>query len=820
MKIFRPAFLLLSSLLFASAALAQSDIFVTKDGPSNTTAGSNIVYTITVGDTGPDATSPAVNLTDAIPAGLTFVSLGQSGPDAFLCSTPAIGTNGTVSCDAASMNLGDVQTFTLTVAVPPDAPNGAFYFNTATVSSSNDFDDENNSASVGTSTPPNDADVAIAKSGPSATPPDTDVTYAITLTNFGPADAMSVSWTDTLPNSVPSGLPMTFVSFNQTGGPVFNCGSPGATVTCTIQTFPAGSTATFQFVGHVPAGSNGRTYTNIASQTTSNDPDSENDTASTTVTVSSADVGVLKSAPATANAGAQMSFTVTLSNGGPDTATNVSFTDPLPSQETFVSVLQNTGPAGTCFGGQTVFCSVPTLGSLQSAQFTVTVAISPSTPNGTVLNNTATATSDSFDSNSTNDSSSASTTVSANTDLSVVKSGPASANAGSNAAYTIVVTNNGLADASSVSLSDVLPPNTTFVSFAQNSGPAFNCTTGATVTCSIATLTAGTSASFTLTVAVSAGASGTISNTANVTSTTPDSNTGNNTSTTPVTVTTSADVSITKTAASSVNAGASLTYTVTVANTGPSDAQSVTWTDTLPTNTTFVSENQTSGPAFNCTTGATITCSIATLTSGASATFTVVAGVNNTTPNGTLLSNTANVVSTTADGNPANNSSTATTNVVASADLSVTKSGPATPTALGFDIGYTINAANNGPTDAFNVSLTDTLPPNTTFASFTQDSGPAFNCTTGATITCTIGTFANGATASFTLTVHDTATVATTVTNTATISSSTNDPNPANNTANAPVQVLAQIPLLSPSMLLLLALALSIVSGMAMIRRT
>ena len=818
MKRFRPAIFL--SLLFATSVFAQSDIFVTKDGPSTTTAGSNIVYVITVGDTGPDATSPAVNLTDAIPAGLTFVSLNQSGPDTFVCSTPTVGTNGTVSCDASSMNLNDVQTFTLTVAVPADAANGTTYINTATVSSSNDFNNENDTAIIGTSTPPDTADVGITKSGPSAAPPNSDVTYTITLTNFGPADAQSVSWTDTLPAGVPGGAQMTFVSFNQTSGPTFNCGSPSTTVTCTLQTFPAGSTATFQFVGHVPSGTSGVSFTNVASQTTSNDPNSENDTSSSTLTVSSSDVGVSKSAPATGNAGGTIAYTITLSNGGPDAAANAAFTDNLPSQVTFVSVVQNTGPAGSCVGGPTTRCSIAALGNGQTAQFTLTVAVSPSTPNGTVVTNVATASTDSFDSNGNNDTSSASTTISANADVAVSKTGPASANAGTNVVYTIAVTNNGQADASSVTLTDVLPAGMTFVSFQQNSGPVFNCTTGATVTCSIATLTAGSSASFTLTAALSPGATGTVSNTANVTSTTPDNNSGNNTSTFPVTVTTSADMSITKTAAASVNAGANLTYTITVANNGPSDAQSVTWTDTLPANTTFVSENQTSGPAFNCTTGATITCSIGTLLPGASAAFTVVVGVANTTPNGTVLSNTATVASTTPDGNAANNSATAPTTVVASADLSVVKQGPATPTAIGFDIVYTINAANNGPTDAFNVSLTDTLPPNTTFASFTQNSGPAFNCTTGATITCTIPTFANGATASFTLIVHNTATTATTVTNTATISSGTNDPNPANNTSNAPVTVLAQIPLLSPSMLLLLALALSIVSGMAMIRRT
>lgn len=812
----RPYTICVFSLLFASAAFAQSDIFVTKDGPSNATAGSNIVYTITVGDTGPDATSPAVNMTDVIPAGLTFVSLGQSGPDTFVCSTPVAGTNGTVTCDAASMNLDDVQTFTLTVAVPPDAANDTFYFNTATVSSSNDNTSENDSSSVGTSTPPNNADVAITKTGPSAAPPDTDATYTITLTNFGPADATSVSWTDTLPNSVPAGSPMTFVSFNQTSGPAFNCGSPSTTVTCTLSTFPSGSTATFQFVGHIPPGTAGKTYTNVANQTTSNDPTSENDSAATTVTVSSADVGVSKSAPLTANAGGTMSYVIALSNGGPDPATNVSFSDTLPSQETFVSVVQNTGPAGTCFTGQTVFCGVPFLGNGQSAQFTVNVAISPSTANGTLLTNTATATSDSFDSNPNNNSSSASTTISATADVAVAKSGPASANAGTNVSYTIAVTNNGLADASSVSLVDVLPANTTFVSLVQNSGPAFNCTTGATINCSIATLTAGSSSSFTLTVAVSSGATGTVSNTANVSSTTTDSNPGNNSSTASVTITTSADVSITKTAASSVSAGANLTYTVTVANNGPSDAQSVTWTDTLPAGATFVSENQTNGPTFNCTTGATISCSIGTLVNGASATFTAVAGVSNATPNGTVLSNIANVTSTTADSNPANNSSTATTTVAASADLSVTKSGPTTQVATGFDIVYTITAANSGPSDAFNVTLTDTLPPNTTFASLSQTSGPSFNCTTGATVTCSIGTFTNGASASFQLTVHNGAAAGTTVTNTATISSTTNDPNTANNSSSPSTTVVATIPALSPSMLMLLALALSAGAWMTM----
>ena len=817
MRLFRSA-ICVFTFLICNAAFAQSaDTYITKDAPANTTAGSNIVYTIVVGNVGPDDAANVV-MNDALPAGLTFVSRTDSGPDAFSCSDPGVGNNGTVNCTAATMTAGNQHTFTLTVAVPNNAPDGTTYINQATVN--NDFDNntENNSAIAATSTPPDQADVSIVKSGPSAAAVNTDVTYTITLSNAGPSDAQSVSWTDTLPSGTPSS-PMTFVSFNQTSGPTFNCPSPGTTVSCTLQTFPAGSTATFQFVGHIPAGTSpGTTYTNETTQSTSNDSNPENDTSSTTLTAASSDIGIVKSAPPTANAGGTLDYVITLTNGGPNAAADVTFNDYLSPYETFVSIVKNSGPAATCTPSNTaVTCTVGALSNGQNAQFTVTVSVATSTPNGTVITNTATVSSDSADPNTSNNTSSASTTISTSADVSVAKSGPASANAGTNVAYTIVVANNGPSDAASVTMADTLPAGTTFVSFNQSSGPAFNCTTGATVSCSIATLTAGSSANFTLTVAVNSGtAAGTLSNTASVVSTTPDPNSGNNSSTAPVTVSTSADVSIAKTAPANVNAGANLSYSITVANNGPSDAASVSFSDTLPPGTTFVSENQTSGPAFNCTTGATVTCSIASLPNGATAKFTIVAGVSNSTPNNTTLSNTANVTSTTADGNPTNNSSTASTTVAASADLAITKGGPGTQIGAGFDLTYTITAVNHGPTDAFNMTLTDTLPPGTTFGSLQQTSGPSFNCTTGATVTCSIATFTNGSSAAFQLTVHNGAAAGTTVTNTATISSTTSDPNPTNNSSSSSVQVVTTIPLLSPSMLMLLALALSAGAWVAM----
>ena len=58
--------------------------------------------------------------------------------------------------------------------------------------------------------------------------------------------------------------------------------------------------------------------------------------------------------------------------------------------------------------------------------------------------------------------------------------------------------------------------------------------------------------------------------------------------------------------------------------------------------------------------------------------------------------------------------------MTASADLSIVKSGPATVVAGG-SVSYSLVVANNGPSDAANLSVTDTLPAGVTFVSATGD---------------------------------------------------------------------------------------------------
>src|SRR5581483_5834763 len=432
----------------------------------------------------------------------------------------------------------------------------------------------------------------------------------------------------------------------------------------------------FTYVGHIPTGTTtGKTYTNVANITSANDPSPENDSASTSLTVSSADVGVTKTAPATAVAGGPtFNYVITLTNSGPDAATNASFNDALPAGINFVSLVQNSGPSANCTTpaantNGTVGCSIGIFSNGNSAQFTITVQAAATLANGTVVSNTATARTDSADTNPNNDTSSASTTINAQADVAINKTAPASVTAG-----------------------------TTFVSLNQTSGPAFNCSGTTTISCSVATLANGASATFSLVVAVSPGATGVLSNTATVTSPTPDTNNGNNSSTAPTTVNVSSDVSITKNGApASIAAGNNITWTIVVSNTGPSTATTVTMTDVLPANTAFVSLGQ-SGAAFNCTTPAagaagTVTCTAATLATGASTTFTLVASTAVTTPPGTI-SNTATVSSASADPNNGNNSATSST-TVGQVDLSLTKTVPAGPFSAGGTVTFTLTATNN-----------------------------------------------------------------------------------------------------------------------------
>ena len=109
------------------------------------------------------------------------------------------------------------------------------------------------------------------------------------------------------------------------------------------------------------------------------------------------------------------------------------------------------------------------------------------------------------------------------------------------------------------------------------------------------------------------------------------------------------------------------------------------------------------------------------------------------------------------------------------ADLEVTKTDDG-PVVVGETLTYTLTVTNHGPSDASDVVLGDPLPDGVTFLSATPSQG---SCQ--ATGVCLLGTIADDASATVTITVR--ADEAGTITNTATVAATEPDPVPENNTA-------------------------------------
>jgi len=533
---------------------------------------------------------------------------------------------------------------------------------------------------------------------------------------------------------------------------------------------PAGGSVTYTASCTISASATG-TLSNTATVAAPGgvtDPTPGNNSATDSDTLSpEADLSVTKTdSPDPVPVGTNLTYTITVTNAGPSDAAGASLSDSLPAGTTFVSL---SSPAGwSCTtpavgAGGTVSCSNPSF-AVGSAVFTLTVAVDPGTTVGTVITNTATASSATTDPNPGNESATASTTVAASADLSVTKMDtPDPTLPGGTITYDITVTNAGPNDAASVTLSDPLPAGTTFA--ALTADPAWSCSTpavgaGGTVSCTLSSLAAMDSASISLTVAVDAGVTpGTIiTNTATVSSTTSDPNPGNENATASTTVGTpppTSDLSVTKVDnPDPVTPGSNLVYTITVNNAGPSAAAPAGLDDDLPLEVTFVSLSSPGG--WSCTTpavgsGGTVSCSNPSFAPG-SAVFTLTVQVDPSVTPGTTIFNSA-TVSTPNDTDESNDVGSAMTAVVSPVSVSGTKtvSGTFTP---GGTVTYTVVLTNSGPSaqmDNPGNEFTDVLPSSLTLVSAMATSGTAVATVATNTVTWN-GSIASGGSVTITIT--------------------------------------------------------------------
>ena len=205
--------------------------------------------------------------------------------------------------------------------------------------------------------------------------------------------------------------------------------------------------------------------------------------------VASADLSVtISDSPMPALLGSDLTYTITVTNNGPATATGVVMTDTLPAFADYISSSPSQGDSCSQAAG-IVTCNLGTISD--GANATVDIVVNP-TATGT-LSNLAGATAIEPDPVTGNNAVVQLSTVDPATDLSVtISDSPDPVTVGSPLTYTITITNNGPLTSTAVSLTSTLPGNVTYTSATPTQG---NCgEVAGVVTCTLGIIVDGATA--------------------------------------------------------------------------------------------------------------------------------------------------------------------------------------------------------------------------------------------------------------------------------------------------------------------------------------
>ena len=725
------------------AALVTVKTLASGDATPN--EGDTVTFQIQVTNNGA-AQATNVTLSDQLPAGLTATANNGTVSQGSYNAATGVWTIGT-------LNNGATATITLEGTVDV-GQGGNSITNTTTEAVGDQFDPDtigddyeeqvvvNNDAALVT--------VKTLASG-DATPNEGDtVTFQIQVTNNGAAQATNVLLTDQLP----AGLTAT-----ANNGTVSQGSYNAVTGVWSIGTLNNSATATITLEGTVNAGQGGNTITNVTTAAVGdqNDPDTIGDDYEEQVIVNNdaslVTVKTLASGDATPDEGDTVTFQIQVTNNGAAQATNVLLSDLLPGGLTATA---NNGAASQgSYNAATGVWSIGTLSNGASATLTLEGTVDAGEGGNTITNTTTAAAGDQNDPDTIGDDYEEQVVVNNDASLVTVKtlaSGDATPDEGDTVTFQIQVTNNGAAQATNVSLTDLLPAGLTATA---NNGTAsqgsYNATTGVW---SIGTLNNGASATLTLEGTVDVGEGGTTIT--NITTAAAgdqnDPDTIGDDYEEQVTVNNETALVTVKTLASgdaTPQEGDTVTFQIQVTNNGAAQATNVLLSDTLPPGLSATAANGTVTHGFyNSSTG---TWSIGTLNNGEVATLTLEGTVNLGQAGNTITNITTAAVGDQPDPDTVGDDYIETVSVSNDASLVTVKtlaSGDSTPDE-GDTVTFQIEVTNNGAAQATNVSLADLLPSGLTA---TANNGTAsqgsYNSATGV---WDIGTLNNGANATLTL---------------------------------------------------------------------
>ena len=681
----------------ATIAVGGADLWVTKIANVSTPGeGDTVVYTITVINLGEkDATNIVIE--DVWPDGIINTPVPSTTNGSYNTGTKLW----TLATDLDTSAVTNTATLTLT-GIVNTGTSGQFATNTALVNSVTEADPDTSNDSDSVTIAIGGADLKMTKSVDIAVPDvGESVQFTITVENLGDNTASSITIMDTWPSAI-----VNYTAYSTANGSYSN-----ATGIWTLAGSLADSaTAVLYINGTIKDSTGGQTATNTAYVNSAAEADGNalNNSASASLTVTSADLEVSKivNNPAP-NVGQAISYTITVTNNGPDAASEITVLDNLPVDITYVSYSGD----GTYNNGTGIW-SVNDLAAGMSNTLIIN-ATADASANESRTNTASIYNASQFDPRSPNNTDSAFLSM-VGIDMLIEKFvNTTSPPLGGTVTFIINATNQGPNIAESVIIMDAEESTDLEFDTITESKGTYSEASGEWKFANNEDLAVGEMVTLTITATILAGTCEPVDNTARfISADQTDFDSSNNQSTVSMLVG-ATDVSL----AMSVDdptptVGNTVTFTLTTTNEGTGIANGVEIEDIIDTSR-FENITWSGDGLYVPATG--IWNGIDLPSNGLSNSITISAVVNSSAAGLTLTNNALiNGIELGCDVNASNDTASAAI-TVQSADMSVFKVADTASPQEGEVVKYTITVTNNGPHDATGIIVEDTLDSRLTY---------------------------------------------------------------------------------------------------------
>ena len=413
-----------------------------KADPSFGSPGTIVTFSLEVKNEG-QALLPHVFVSDLLPSGLSYVSSSPAGSnDGQIVSWPDIGP----------MAPGSSKRLKIMAHIDGPLSGIQNLTNQVTVAGKPEYG-ENVTASASATVQASEAGISIVKSAePSSGSPGTAVGFSLEVTNTGSAALPHVSVSDLLPGGM-SYISSTPAAANQ-GQKVF---------WSDIGPMAPGESRQLQIIALIDGPLSGsQTLTNQVNVTGKPEHGKEvTASASADVLAKEASISVVKSAnPSFGSPGAEVLFTMDVTNTGAAALPHVSASDLLPGGMSYLS----SSPAGTNQGQKVFWPDIGPMAPGESRQLKITARITGPLSGSQTLTNQVEVIGQPEHGQNVTASNSAEVSASEARIAVNKRADPASGSPGATVTFTIDVTNSGAAPLLNVAASDQLPAGMSYLS--------------------------------------------------------------------------------------------------------------------------------------------------------------------------------------------------------------------------------------------------------------------------------------------------------------------------------------------------------------------